>query len=199
MTKFVKRMDWFPSIVSKAGAAHVVTSLTSQCPLDLQAFTGKLLSAFLSGLSDRNPAVRINYAGCIGHLVRTARDSSREKLFAKLKTWYMEKKDKASRAAVAFTYQAVTRHNPDVMKAFAASALPISFLAMHQEKTAASTDICSFPALHSEAEVRLAVLSPEEDRQVRLVMVHPEKEKGFDLVASIDDICNIAVKVREIF
>ena len=47
-----------PSIVSKAGAAHVVTSLTSQCPLDLQAFTGKLLSAFLSGLSDRNPAVR---------------------------------------------------------------------------------------------------------------------------------------------
>ena len=73
-----------PSIVSKAGAAHVVTSLTSQCPLDLQAFTGKLLSAFLSGLSDRNPAVRMNYAGCIGHLVRTAKDSSKEKLFAKL-------------------------------------------------------------------------------------------------------------------
>ena len=66
-----------PSIVSKA-------SLNSQCPLDLQAFTGKLLSAFLSGLSDRNPAVRMNYAGCIGHLVRTAKDSSREKLFAKL-------------------------------------------------------------------------------------------------------------------
>ena len=73
-----------PSIVSKAGAAHVVTSLTSQCLLDLQAFTGKLLSAFLSGLSDRNPAVRMNYAGCIGHLVRTAKDSSKEKLFAKL-------------------------------------------------------------------------------------------------------------------
>ena len=60
-----------PSIVSKAGAAHVVTSLTSQCPLDLQAFTGKLLSAFLAGLSDRNPAVRMNYASCIGHLAYT--------------------------------------------------------------------------------------------------------------------------------
>ena len=117
-----------PSIVSKA-------SLNSQCPLDLQAFTGKLLSAFLLGLSDRNPAVRMNYAGCIGHLVRTAKDSSREKLFAKLKTWYMEKEDEASRAAVAFTYQAVTRHNPDVMKSFAATALPISFL------TAATADI----------------------------------------------------------
>ena len=95
----------------------------------------------LSGLADRNPAVRINFAGCIGHLMRTARDSSREKLFTKLRTWYMEKEDEASRAAVAFTYQAVTRHNPDVMKSFASSALPISFLAMHQEKTAASSDL----------------------------------------------------------
>ena len=57
----------------------------------------------------------------------------------------------------------------------------------------------SFPALQAGAEVRLAVLAPEEDRPVRLVMVRPEREKGFDLVASIDDICNIAVKVREIF
>ena len=130
-----------PSIVSKAGAAHVVTSLTSHCPLHLQTFTGRLLSAFLAGLSDRNPAVRINYAGCIGHLVRTAKDSSREKLFTKLRTWYMEKEDEASRAAVAYTFQAVTRHNPDVMKSFASSALPISFLAMHQEKTAASSDL----------------------------------------------------------
>ena len=130
-----------PSIVSNAGAAHVVTSLTSQCPLDLQAFTGKLLSAFLAGLSDRNPAVRITYAGCIGHLVRTAKDSSREKLFTKLRNSYMDKEDESSRAAVAFTYQAVTRHNPDVMKSFASSSLPIAFLAMHQEKTATTTEM----------------------------------------------------------
>jgi len=123
-----------PSIVTRASAAHVVTTLTHQCPLDLQQFTGKLLSAFLSGLSDRNPAVRINFAGCIGHLMRTAKDSSREKLFIKLKSWYMEKDDQASRAAVAFTFQAVSRHNPDVMKSFASFAMPIAFLAMHEEK-----------------------------------------------------------------
>ena len=81
--------------------------------------------------------MRINYAGCIGHLVRTAR----EKLFSKLRSWYMDKEDEQSRAAVAFTFQAVTRHNPDVMKSFASSAMPISFLAMHQEKTTASSDI----------------------------------------------------------
>ena len=94
---------------SRGAAAHVVTTLTHQCPLDLQAFTGKLLSAFLTGLSDRNPAIRISFAGCIGHLMRTAKDSSKEKLFSKLRSWYMEKEDEASRAAVAFTFQAVNR------------------------------------------------------------------------------------------
>lgn len=130
-----------PSIVSRGGAAHVVTTLTHQCPLDLQAFTGKLLSAFLTGLSDRNPAVRISYAGCIGHLMRTAKDSSKEKLFNKLKAWYMEKEDDANRAAVAFTFQAVNRHNPDVMKAYASSAMPIAFLAMHEEKNTTNTEV----------------------------------------------------------
>jgi len=130
-----------PSIVSRGGAAHVVTTLTHQCPLDLQAFTGKLLSAFLTGLSDRNPAIRISYAGCIGHLMRTAKDSSKEKLFNKLRSWYMEKEDDASRAAVAFTFQAVNRHNPDVMKAYASSAMPIAFLAMHEEKNDTNTEV----------------------------------------------------------
>jgi len=130
-----------PSIVTRGGAAHVVTTLTHQCPLDLQAFTGKLLSAFLTGLSDRNPAVRISYAGCIGHLMRTAKESSKEKLFNKLRAGYMEKEDDASRAAVAFTFQAVNRHNPDVMKSYASSAMPIAFLAMHEEKNPTNTEV----------------------------------------------------------
>ena len=95
----------------------------------------------MSGLADRNPAVRINFAGCIGHLMRTARDSSREKLFTKLKSWYMEKDDEGSRAAVAFTFQAVSRHNPDVMKAFASFAMPIAFLAMHEEKSENNAEV----------------------------------------------------------
>ena len=126
LTSFVDIIKGNPSIVTRASAAHVVTTLTHQCPLDLHQFTGKLLSAFLSGLSDRSPAVRINFAGCIGHLMRTAKDSSREKLFTKLKSWYMEKDDQASRAAVAFTFQAVSRHNPDVMKSFASFAMPMN-------------------------------------------------------------------------
>jgi len=119
----------------------VVTSLTHQCPLDLQAYTGKLLSAFLSGLSDRNPAIRISYAGCIGHLMRTAKDSSKEKLFNKLRSWYMEKEDEASRAAVAFTFQAVNRHNPDVMKAFASSAMQLHSLQCTKKKNENNSDV----------------------------------------------------------
>jgi proteasome component ECM29 len=129
------------ALVTRGGAAYVVTALTHQCPLDLQPFTGKLLSAFVTGLSDRNPAIRLAFAGSIGHLMRTAKDSSKEKLFTKLRSWYMEREDEASRAAVAWTFQAVNRHNPDVMKAMASSAMPVAFLAMHEERTPESTEV----------------------------------------------------------
>ena len=59
----------------------------------LQAFTGKILAAFVAGLGDRNPAVRKTFASSIGHLMKTAKDSSVEKLFTKLRTWYMTKSE----------------------------------------------------------------------------------------------------------
>ena len=40
---------------TKGTAAHVVITLTHQCPQDLQVFTGKFLAAFVTGLADRNP------------------------------------------------------------------------------------------------------------------------------------------------
>jgi proteasome component ECM29 len=45
----------------------------------------------VNGLTDRNTVIRKNYAVTIGYLVSTAKDSSLEKLFAKIKTWYFEK------------------------------------------------------------------------------------------------------------
>ncbi len=120
-------------IGTKGATAHLITTLTHQCPLELQQYTGKILAAFVSGLADRNAAVRKTYASAIGHLMKTAKDSSLEKLFAKLRTWYMEKDDDASMWAVAYTYEAVNRHNPDRLKAHAAFALPVAFLAMHEE------------------------------------------------------------------
>ena len=126
---------------TKGTAAHVVVSLTHQCPLELQSFTGKILAAFVSGLGDRNPAVRKTFASSIGHLMKTAKDSSVEKLFTKLRTWYMEKEDESTKYSVAYTFQAVTRHNPDKMKAHAAQAMPLAFLAMHETKSETNEDI----------------------------------------------------------
>lgn len=59
--------------------------------LFFHAVVGKLLAALLNGLTDRNAVIRKNYAVSIGHLVSTAKDSSLEKLFGKIKTWYFEK------------------------------------------------------------------------------------------------------------
>lgn len=45
----------------------------------------------VNGLADRNAAVRRNNAIAIGHVVGSAKESSLEKLFNTLNTWYMEK------------------------------------------------------------------------------------------------------------
>lgn len=54
-------------------------------------FPGKILAVLVNGLTDRNAAIRRQYASAIGHLVSTAKESSLEKLFAKLTTWYFER------------------------------------------------------------------------------------------------------------
>ncbi len=108
------------------------STLNLQCPIEqLQSHTGKLLAAFVNGLSDRNAAVRKIFAAAIGQLLRTAKDSSLEKLFAKLRAWYLESDDR--NFAVAYTYRAISRHNPDKIRSHAAQALPLVFLAMSED------------------------------------------------------------------
>ena len=49
------------------------------------------MAALVNGLTDRNSAIRKHYASAIGHLVSAAKESSLEKLFAKLQHWYFER------------------------------------------------------------------------------------------------------------
>ena len=65
--------------------------------------------------------------------MKVAKDSSLEKLFVKLRNWYLEKDDEASRNAVAYTFDAVNRHNPDKIKSSGSQTMPVAFLAMHEE------------------------------------------------------------------
>ncbi|KAM3938188.1 proteasome adapter and scaffold protein ECM29 isoform 2-T2 [Leptodactylus fuscus] len=117
---------------TKGGCASVVVSLTTQCPQDLMPYSGKLMSALVNGLCDRNSVIQKSYAFALGHLVRTARDTSTEKLLQKLSSWYMEKEEPAYRAGCTLTVHAISRYSPDVLKNHSGMVLPLAFLAMHE-------------------------------------------------------------------
>ncbi|TKC45166.1 hypothetical protein EI555_020279, partial [Monodon monoceros] len=117
---------------TKGGCASVIVSLTTQCPQDLTPYSGKLMSALLSGLTDRNGVIQKSCAFAMGHLVRTSRDSSTEKLLQKLNGWYMEKEEPIYKTSCALTVHAIGRYSPDVLKNHAKEVLPLAFLGMHE-------------------------------------------------------------------
>ncbi|XP_053152364.1 proteasome adapter and scaffold protein ECM29 isoform X2 [Hemicordylus capensis] len=119
-------------IGTKGGCASVIVSLTTQCPQDLTPYSGKLMSALLSGLTDRNSVVQKSFAFAMGHLVRTSRDSSTDKLLQKLNNWYMEKEEQVYKTACALTVHAIGRYSPDVLKNQARHVFPLAFLGMHE-------------------------------------------------------------------
>ncbi|KAH0628380.1 hypothetical protein JD844_009459 [Phrynosoma platyrhinos] len=119
-------------IGTKGGCASVIVSLTTQCPQDLTPYSGKLMSALLGGLTDRNSVVQKSYAFAMGHLVRTSRDSSTDKLLQKLNNWYMEKEEQIYKMGCALTIHAIGRYSPDVLKNQAKNVLPLAFLGMHE-------------------------------------------------------------------
>ncbi|XP_061591425.1 proteasome adapter and scaffold protein ECM29 [Cololabis saira] len=117
---------------TKGGCASVIVSLTVQCPQDLSPYSGKLMSALLSGIHDRSTVVQKAFAFALGHLVRTAKDSSTEKLLLKLSGWYLEKEEPVYKSSCALTVHAISHYSPDVLKGHAGVALPLAFLGMHQ-------------------------------------------------------------------
>ncbi|XP_030327060.1 proteasome adapter and scaffold protein ECM29 isoform X6 [Strigops habroptila] len=117
---------------TKGGCASVIVSLTTQCPQDLAPYSGKLMSALLSGLMDRNSVIQKSFAFAMGHLVRTSRDTSTEKLLHKLSSWYMEKEEPVYRTGCALTVHSMGRYSPDVVKSHAKHVLPLAFLGMHE-------------------------------------------------------------------
>ncbi|CAG9835676.1 unnamed protein product [Diabrotica balteata] len=120
---------------TRIACAHFITLLVVQMGQDVQPYTGKLLAVLVNGLTDRNSAIRKHNATAIGHLVSTAKDSSLEKLFAKLQNWYFEREDDSIRSACALTIQSVGIHNQEILKSYAEVILPLVFFAMHAEKT----------------------------------------------------------------
>nr|XP_015809709.2 proteasome adapter and scaffold protein ECM29 [Nothobranchius furzeri] len=117
---------------TKGGCASVIVSLAVQCPQDITPYSGKLMSALMNGIHDRSTVVQKAFAFALGHLVRTAKDSSVEKLLLKLSAWYLEKEELVYKSSCALTVHAISHYSPDVLKAHAGVALPLAFLGMHQ-------------------------------------------------------------------
>lgn len=120
---------------TRVACTHFIILLTMQLGQDLQPYTGKFLAALVNGLTDRNAAIRKHYASAIGHLVKTAKDTSLEKLFAKFKTWYFEREDDTIRSACGMAIHSIGIHNQEVLKQHSDVVLPLVFFAMHAEKT----------------------------------------------------------------
>ncbi|KAL4235658.1 hypothetical protein ACF0H5_004053 [Mactra antiquata] len=118
---------------TKAACANFIVSLVRQCPQDLAQHAGKLMAAFLHGVSDRNMAVRKSYAMALGHLVRIGKDSSVEKLITRMRSWYLEKEEEAAHHGCGLTLHAVSQQSPDILKRHASLAMPLAFLAMHED------------------------------------------------------------------
>ncbi|KAJ8416439.1 hypothetical protein AAFF_G00357270 [Aldrovandia affinis] len=117
---------------TKGGCASVIVSLTVQCPQDLAPYSSKLMSALLNGIHDRSAVVQKSFAFALGHLVRTGKDSSVEKLLQKLNAWYLEKEEPIYKSSCALTVHAIGHYSPDVLKNHAGVALPLAFLGMHE-------------------------------------------------------------------
>ncbi|GAB6029010.1 hypothetical protein CHUAL_004798 [Chamberlinius hualienensis] len=118
---------------TKTGCSHFVVMLTQQCSNELKPHSGKLLAALLYGLNDLNVVVRKSYAVAIGHAVKTAKDSSIEKLIERLTSSYLEKGEVAQQTT-GYVLNAIAKQNPDIMKAHSTQVLPLVFLAMHFPK-----------------------------------------------------------------
>lgn len=132
--RIVDLMKGSVALGTKVVCAHFITLLTVQTDGQiLQPYAGRILSTLVMGLTDRNALVRKNYASTIGHVVRAAKDSSLQKLFAKLKMWYFEREDDAIRNACAHTIQSVGVHNHEIFKAHSEVLLPLVFFAMHAD------------------------------------------------------------------
>ncbi|XP_019760174.1 proteasome adapter and scaffold protein ECM29 [Dendroctonus ponderosae] len=120
---------------TRVACAHFITLLVVQLGADLEPFAGKILSTLVTGLTDRNSAIRKHNASAIGHLVSVCKPSSLEKLFTKLRMWYFEREDDSIRWAIACTIQSIGIHNQDVIKTYSTAVMPLVFFATHAEKS----------------------------------------------------------------
>ncbi|XP_074097479.1 proteasome adapter and scaffold protein ECM29 [Cotesia typhae] len=140
MPKVIELIKSSIGLGSKVSISHFLILLSLQMKQELQPYAGKLCSALMNGLTDRNATVRKTNAVTIGHIIGSVKDSSVEKIFNTLNTWYNEREDDAIRLAIGQTLQSISNHNHEVLKKFSDIVIPLTFFAMHAIKVPANKD-----------------------------------------------------------
>uniref|UniRef100_A0ABD2WFD9 TOG domain-containing protein n=1 Tax=Trichogramma kaykai TaxID=54128 RepID=A0ABD2WFD9_9HYME len=134
MPKVIELFKTSLKLGTKLACSNFLIKLSSFMKMELQPYVGKILAVLINGLTDRNAGVRKNNATTIGHIVGCAKDSSLEKLFNMLNTWYSEKEDDATRLAIGQTLHSINNHNQEIIKKYSNIIVPLAFFAMHAEK-----------------------------------------------------------------
>ncbi|XP_043249578.1 proteasome adapter and scaffold protein ECM29 [Colletes gigas] len=134
MPKVIELIKTSVGFGTKIACSHFIICLSAHFKQELQPHTSKLLSALMNGLSDRNSIVTKNYATAIGHIVGSAKESSLNKLFKTLNTWYLERDD-TSRLVIGQTLQTINNYNQEILQNYSDIVIPLTFFAMHMPKT----------------------------------------------------------------
>ncbi|XP_012151377.1 proteasome adapter and scaffold protein ECM29 isoform X2 [Megachile rotundata] len=134
MPKVIELIKSNVNFGTKITCLHFIILLSVHFKHEIQPYTGKILSTLLNGLLDCNSVVRKNNASTIGHIVGSMKESSLNKLFKTLNTWYMERDDTV-KFAIGQTLQAINNYNQDVLRNYSNIVIPLTFLAMHEQKS----------------------------------------------------------------
>lgn len=140
MPKIIELIKSSIGFGTKITCLHFIILLSTHFKQELQPYSGKLLNVLMNGLLDRNSVVRKNNAIAIGHIVGSAKESSLEKLFKMLNTWYMERDD-SIKLAIGQTLQAINNYNQEILRNFSNIVIPLTFFAMHEQKAQENENI----------------------------------------------------------
>ncbi|XP_029040341.2 proteasome adapter and scaffold protein ECM29 isoform X1 [Osmia bicornis bicornis] len=134
MPKVIELIKSSVGFGTKITCLHFIILLSTHFKQEMQPYTGKVLSTLMNGLLDRNSVVRKNNATAIGHIVGSAKESSLDKLFKTLNTWYIERDDSV-KLGIGQTLQAINNYNQETLRNYSNIVIPLTFFAMHGQKT----------------------------------------------------------------
>ncbi|BES99744.1 Proteasome-associated protein ECM29 homolog [Nesidiocoris tenuis] len=113
-------------------ASHFIVLLSHHLTIEeFQPYIGKLLGGLLSGLSDKSPGIRRQYASCLGQILRCAKDTSVVKVVERLRSLYFDKEDEQIRQTICLALQACNTYSQDSLRDKQDLTLPLIFFAKH--------------------------------------------------------------------